>query len=181
MSPFRYKLQKVLDLMEKREKQVDAEVLAAKARRDAEADALRAITVRQSAAQKGLQAQMAQGATPDVASSNDYIQALGLRAEAQAKRVKEAEQVLEVATKKQMEVRRDRQRIEKHKDMKRVLYQVEEKAKEAKRIDEMAGTMFMKKRQRDEEALTEEQERLEKLEKLKLLKALREKREEGYR
>lgn len=181
MSPFRYKLQKILDLMEKREKQVDAEVLAAKAKRDAELDALQAITVRRTAAQKGLQAQMAQGATPDVAASNDYIQALGMRAEAQNRRVKEAEQVLDAATKKQMAVRRDRQRIEKHKEMKHVIYQAEEKSREAKRIDEMAGTMFMKKRQREDEALTEEQERLEKLEKLKLLKALREKREEGYR
>lgn len=177
--PFRYQLQKVQDLKEKEKKAIDAEVMEKSARRNAEQAKLDELEMRRAAAQKGLAAQMAQGAT-DVAASNDYIQLLGVRAEGQRKVLKDAEAVLAEAVGRQTEVQKFLKKLEKHREMKFTEWQAKEKKREAQRIDEMAGTIFMKKRAALEEATLEELDRMEKLEKLKLLRAMREKRERHY-
>lgn len=174
--PFRYQLQKVLNLMETREKTLDAEVLAAKAERDAEAAKLAEATARHDAAQTGLAAQMAEGAVPDVAARNDYVQFLQSRIDMQAKVLAGSESKLAAATERQMKARQERQKIEKHKAMKLEDWKVQEKKREAQRIDEMAGTIFMKRRNAAEESAAEESERLERLMKLRALQALKEKR-----
>ncbi|MDB5096706.1 MAG: Flagellar export protein FliJ [Cyanobacteria bacterium RYN_339] len=179
--PFRYQMQKVLDLMLNREKAIDAEVMAATAARNIEQAKLDEIDMRKNAAQKGLSAQMGAGATADVAASNDYIQALNLRAEAQMKYVKAAQTVVNAASEKQTAARRERKKIEQHKEMKLKIWQAEEKKKDAKKMDEMAGTIFMKKRALNEENARDEAERDVKMEQLRLLRELREKREKkGY-
>lgn len=179
--PFRYQLQKVLDLIERKEKEVDAKVMAAAAKRDIEQGKLDEIDVRRNAAQKGLSAQMAAGATPDVAASNDYIQMLGQKLDAQKRALATAEQELKAVQEVQTQVRRERSKLEKHKEMKLVEYQAVMKKKEAQRIDEMAGTIFMKRRNALEEENAELADRLEKLEKLKLLREMRAKREKESR
>ena len=177
--PFRYQLQKVLDLMERREKAIDAQVLEASARLNAEQGALDEIELRKTAAQKGLGAQMASGAT-DVAASNDYIQVLGQRADAQKKNVRLAEKRLDEVQAVQTKARQERQKIEKHKAMKHGEWLEKDKKREAQRIDEMAGTIFMKQRNAKEAEQNEQLERLQKLQQLKALKALREKRENAW-
>lgn len=174
--PFRYQLQKVLDLMETREKTIDAEVLALTAAKDAEAARLAEAGARHEAAQKGLAAQMTEGAVADVASRNDYLQFLQLKIDQQARVVAEAEKKLSAAVERQVKARQERQKIEKHKAMKLDAWILDEKKREAKRIDEMAGTIFMKRRNALEESATEESERLERLAKLRMLQALKEKR-----
>lgn len=178
--PFRYQLQKVQDLKEKEKKSIDAEVMQKTAVRNAERDKLDELEIRKTAAQKGLNSQMAAGATADVAASNDYIQLLGLRIEAQRKVLQAAESTLAEATGRQVEVQRFLKKLEKHREMKYLVWEAQQKKKEAQRIDEMAGTIFMKKRFAAEEANAEELDRLEKLEKLRLLRAMREKREKHY-
>lgn len=175
--PFRFQLQKLMDIMEMQEKRIDAKVLEAQARHRAEQDALDELTIRRQAAQKGLSTQMSAGATADVASSNDYIQLLGLKADAQAKRVQAAQGVLDAAQAEQRKARQEREKFEKLKDKKRLEYLAEEKRKDARRTDEMAGTIFMKQRALLEADRLDELERLEKLEKLKLLRAMREKKQ----
>lgn len=172
--PFRYRMQKVLQLMELQEKQCDAEVMARTKDRDAEQDVLNELGLRKAASQKGLQAQMTAGATPDVAASNDYIQHLNLKIAAQEKRVAEANAKLKSATDLQHEARRNRKKIEAHRDKAKEVWAVEEKKAEAKRMDEMAGTIFMKKRGLAAEAELEAAERLAKLEALRALRARRE-------
>jgi flagellar export protein FliJ len=179
--PFRYQLQKVLDLIERKEKEVDAKVMAAAARRDGEQAKLDEIDMRKNAASKGLSAQMAAGATPDVAASNDYIQMLGQRKEQQQRALVQAEKDLEAVKEIQTQVRRERSKLEKHREMKLTEYQAVVKKKEAQRIDEMAGTIFMKRRNALEEENAELADRMEKLQKLKLLQAMREKREKENR
>jgi flagellar export protein FliJ len=174
--PFRYKLQNVLSLLEKKEKQIDAEVLEASRKRDIELDKLNELEVRKTAAQKGLSGQMAAGAT-DVAASNDYIQMLNQKAEQQNKALKASEAALDEVKKRQADARRERSKLEKHKEMMLDLWKLEEKKRDAKRIDDMAGTIFMKKRALLEAERLDELERLEKLEKLRMLRALREKNE----
>lgn len=174
--PFRYQLQKALDLREREEKRVDAEVLDAQRRVANEQGVLDEIELRKAAAQKGLSAQMTAGATSDVAASNDYIQSLNMRIELQMRALRAAQEALNVVKAKQTEVRTARQKLEKHKDLKRAEWLIEDKKREAKRMDEMAGTIFMKKRLANEEATLEELDRLEKLAKLQLLRAMREKR-----
>lgn len=178
--PFRYQLQKVQDLKDKEKKAIDAEVMEKSARRNQEQDKLDELEIRRAAAQKGLASQMAAGATGDVAASNDYIQLLGMRIEAQRKVLAQAEAVLAEATGRQTEVQKFLKKLEKHRDMKFADWQAVQKKKEAQRIDEMAGTIFMKKRLAAEETALEELDRMEKLEKLRLLKAMREKRERHY-
>ena len=178
---FRYQLQKVLDLIERKEKEVDAKVMAAAAKRDLEQAKLDELDVRKNAAQKGLGAQMAAGATPDVAASNDYIQMLGQKQEQQKRSLAMARQELEAIQEIQTQVRRERSKLEKHKEMKLVEHQAVVKKKEAQRIDEMAGTIFMKRRNALEAENIELAERLEKMEKLKLLREMREKREKESR
>jgi flagellar export protein FliJ len=174
--PFRYKLQNVLSLLEKKEKQIDAEVLEASRKRDIELDKLNELEVRKTAAQKGLSGQMAAGAT-DVAASNDYIQLLNQKAEQQNRALKASEAALDEVKKRQADARRERSKLEKHKEMMLDLWKLEEKKRDAKRIDDMAGTIFMKKRALLEAERLDELERLEKLEKLRMLRALREKNE----
>ena len=174
--PFRYQLQKALDLREREEKRVDAEVLDAQRQLANEQGVLNEIELRKAAAQKGLSAQMTAGATSDVAASNDYIQSLNMRIELQMRSVRAAQEALNVVKTKQAEVRQARQKLEKHKDIKRAEWLIEDKKREAKRMDEMAGTIFMKKRLAADEALNEELDRMEKLAKLKLLRALRDQR-----
>ena len=174
--PFRYKLQTVLSLLEKKEKQIDAEVLEVARKRDIELDKLNEMEMRKNAAQKGLAGQMAAGAT-DVAASNDYIQLLNQRAQQQAAALKAVETELEGVKKKQAEARRERTKLEKHKEMMLDQWKVEEKKREAKRTDDMAGTIFMKKRALLEEERLEELARMEKYEMLQKLRALREKNE----
>lgn len=178
--PFRYQLQKVLNLMENREKAIDAELLGATALRNVELAKLNEIETRKTAAQKGLNAQMASGATPDVAASNDYIQLLDLRRESQSKALAAANKVVDDVTKRQTEARKERQKLEKHKTMKLEEWKIEDKKREAKRTDEMAGTIFMKNRAKAEENAIEELDRLDKMEKLKLLRQMREKRESKW-
>lgn len=178
---FRYQLQKVLDLIERKEKEVDAKVMAAAARRDIEQGKLDEIDIRRNAAQKGLSAQMSAGATPDVAASNDYIQLLGQKLDTQKRALATAEQELKAIQEVQTQVRRERSKLEKHREMKLVEYQAVVKKKEAQRIDEMAGTIFMKRRKALEEENADLAERLEKLEKLKLLREMRDKREKESR
>jgi flagellar export protein FliJ len=174
--PFRYKLQNVLSLLEKKEKQIDAEVLEAARKRDLEMDKLNELETRKNAAQKGLSNQMASGAT-DVAASNDYIQLLALKAQTQNQALKAAEKALEDVKKRQAEARRERTKLDKHKEMQLEVWKLEEKKRDAKKIDEMAGTIFMKKRNLLEEERLEELDRAEKMNKLRLLQALREKNE----
>ncbi len=176
---FNYNLQKVLTLIEKKEKEVDAKVMAAAARRDIEQAKLDEMDMRRNAAHKGLSAQMAAGATPDVAASNDYITMLGQRQEQQRRHLKAATQELEQIQEIQTNVRKERSKLEKHKEMKFVEYQAVVKKKEAQRIDEMAGTIFMKRRNLAEEENAELADRLDKMQKLKLLQQMREKREKG--
>lgn len=180
MPPFRYQLQKVLDLMEKQEKVLDAEVMSLQAARNAEKAKLDEIEMRKNAAQKGLAGQMQAGATGDVAASNDYIQMLGSKGDVQKKALAAADKVLEAAKEKQTEARRERQKLEKHKEMKRDIWKLEEKKRDAKKIDEQAGTIFMKKRAANEEAAIEEADRATKMEQLRLLKEMREKRESKW-
>jgi flagellar export protein FliJ len=171
--PFRYKLQTVLSLLEKKEKQIDAEVLEAARKRDIELDKLNEMEMRKNAAQKGLAGQMQAGAT-DVAASNDYIQLLNHRAQQQATALKASETALEEIKKKQAEARRERTKLEKHKELMLDQWKIEEKKREAKRTDDMAGTIFMKKRALLEEERLEELARMEKYEMLMKLRALQE-------
>lgn len=172
--PFRYQMQKVLQLMELQEKQCDAEVLARTRERNAEQDLLNELQQRKAASQKGLQAQMSAGATPDVAASNDYIQHLNLKMAAQEKRLALAQGKLDAATELQHEARRNRKKMEAHRDKAKEAWALDEKKAEAKRTDEMAGTIFMKKRGLAAEEELEAAERLAKLEALRKLRALRE-------
>lgn len=174
---FRYSLQRVLDLIERKEKEVDAKVLAASARRDEALGALSQAEFRRDSAQKGLNAQMSAGATGDVAASNDYIQFLGQKIARQQLAVGEAEAALKEAQTLQQAVRKERMKLEKHREMKRAEWLEGERRKEARRVDEMAGTIFMKKRVAQEEEQRELLERLEKLEKLRQMRALRERRD----
>lgn len=174
--PFRYKLQNVLTLLEKKEKQIDAEVLETARKRDSELDRLNELETRKNAAQKGLSNQMASGAV-DVAASNDYIQLLAQKAQTQNQALKAAERALEEVKKRQADARRERTKLDKHKEMELVLWKLEEKKRDAKKIDEMAGTIFMKKRNLLEEERLEDLDRTEKMQKLRLLQALREKNE----
>ncbi|MEB3197131.1 MAG: flagellar export protein FliJ [Candidatus Sericytochromatia bacterium] len=178
---FQYSLQRVLELIERKEQEVDAKVMAAAARRDQEVAKLAEIEFRRVSAQKGLNAQMAQGATSDVAAHHDYIQFLGQKMGAQQRSLQEAEQSLKAIQSVQEAVRRERKKLEKHREMKRAEWQEQERRKEARRIDEMAGTIFMKRRLVLEEENRELAERLEKMEKLRLLKLLRERREREHR
>lgn len=179
--PFRYQLQRVLDLIERKEKEVDAKVMAAAARRDLEQHKLDELDVRKNAAQKGLSVQMSAGATPDVAASNDYIQLLGQKQDQQKRALALARQDLEAIQEIQNQVKRERGKLEKHKEMKNVEYQAVVKKKEAQRIDEMAGNIFMKRRKALEEENIELAQRLDKMDKLKLLREMREKREKESR
>jgi flagellar export protein FliJ len=172
--PFHYNLQNVLSLLEKKEKQIDAEVLEAARRRDIEMDRLNELEMRRTAAQKGLTSQMAEG-TSDVAANNDYIQLLGQKAAQQNHALKTAEGALDDVKKRQADARRERSKLEKHKDMILQQWIIEEKKRDAKRIDSMAGTIYMKKRALAEDERLEDLDRMEKLHKLKLLQALREK------
>jgi flagellar export protein FliJ len=178
---FRYSLQRVLDLVERKEKEVDAKVMAASARREHAQAALSQVEFRRDSAQKGLSAQMSSGATGDVAASNDYIQFLGQKIAQQQRAVQEADAALKEVQTLQQAVRKERMKLEKHREMKRAEWLDEERRKEARRVDEMAGTIFMKKRVAQEEEQRELLERLEKLEKLRQLQALRERREREYR
>lgn len=178
---FRYSLQRVLDLIERKEKEVDAKVLAASATRDQAMASLSQAEFRRDSAQKGLSAQMSTGATGDVAASNDYIQFLGLKIAQQQRAVQEADVALKEAQALQQSVRKERMKLEKHREMKRAEWAEDERRKEARRVDEMAGTIFMKKRLAQDEEQREVLERLEKLEKLRQLRALRERRDREYR
>lgn len=173
--PFKFQLQKLMDIMEMQEKRIDARVLECTARRNAEQDALDEMSTRRHAAQKGLSASMAAGATGDVAASNDYIQLLGLKVDAQAKQVQMAQQTLDAVLLEQQKARREREKFEKLKQKKFEEWLLQEKKREAQRTDEMAGTIFMKQRAIAEEERLIELERLEKLQKLQLLRQLREK------
>lgn len=179
--PFNYNLQKILDLIEKKQKEIDAKVMASAAKRAIEQGKLDEMELRRSAAQKGLGAQMAAGATPDVAASNDYITMLGQRQEQQKRHVVTAENELKAIQEVQTTVREERSKLEKHREMKLVDYQAVVKKKEAQRIDEMAGTIFMKRRNALEEENNELADRMDKMQKLKLLKEMREKREKESR
>lgn len=174
--PFRYKLQNLLTLLEKKEQQIDAEVLEVTRKRDIELDKLNELEVRKNAAQKGLSNQMAAG-TADVAASNDYIQLLNQKAQQQNQALKAVETALDEVKKRQSEARRERTKLEKHREMMLDVWKLEEKKREAKRTDDMAGTIFMKKRALLEEERLLELERMEKMEKLQLLRAMREKNE----
>jgi flagellar export protein FliJ len=166
--PFKYALQKVLSLMEQKEKSLDADVLAKTTVRDELLAELKEIEARQTAAEKGLKSQMESGATTDVAAANDYIQMVRFKYQAQDKKVKSAQYDLDLATAARDKQRQEKAKIEKHREMKLADYKILEKKKEAQRTDEMAGTIFMKKRLLEEEARIEEAERLERLAKLAL-------------
>jgi flagellar export protein FliJ len=174
--PFRYKLQNLMTLLEKKEKQIDAEVMEAKAKRDKEMDVLNEMETRRTAAQKGLANSMAAGAM-DVAASNDYIQLLGMKADQQRNQLKAAETALEAVKKRQEEARRERTKLEKHKEMMFEQWKIEEKKREAKKTDDMASTIFMKKRKLLEEERLEELDRMEKYQKLMMLRAMQEKKD----
>lgn len=175
--PFKYQLQKVLDMMEKRKKALDAEVMLKRAALNAEQDKLGEMSTRKNAAQKGLSASMAAGATADVAASNDYIQLLNLKIEAQTKAVKAAEAALKDAEGRRTELQKEMKKFEQHKEIKLLEWQAVQKKKEAQRTDEMAGTIFRKKRLAADEANAEEEERLERIRRLQALRALQAQRE----
>jgi flagellar export protein FliJ len=179
--PFRYSLQRVLDLVERKEREVDAKVMAAVAARDQELARLADIEFRRAAAQKGLSSQMQAGPTSDVAAANDYIQFLGQRLVQQQRMLTSAEDSLKQIQELQQAVRRERRKLEKHREMKRDEWSDEERRREARRIDEMAGGIFMKRRFALDEEQAELAERLEKLEKLRQLRELRDRRDKESR
>ncbi|MEB3330121.1 MAG: flagellar export protein FliJ [Candidatus Sericytochromatia bacterium] len=179
--PFRYSLQRVLDLVDRKEREVDAKVMAAASARDQELARLADLEFRRTAAQKGLNGQLQAGPAADVAAANDYIQFLGQRLGQQQRALAAAEDSLKQIQELQQAVRRERRKLEKHREMKRDEWSAEERRREARRIDEMAGGIFMKRRFAAEEEQAEVLERLEKLEKLRQLRELRERRDKESR
>lgn len=153
---FRYRLQKVLDLRQRKEDQLKLDLAAATRLRDSEVVKLNQMVDRRQKAQKALEGHLAEGAIAEVQMTNDFIQAVTAKVDAQNRSVARASATVEETRKKLLEASKERQIMEKHKEKQKEVWMIEQKKLEAKVADEQAGNIFNLARRKREEDLQEE-------------------------
>jgi len=150
---FKYRLQIVLDLRIRKEDQLKLDLAAATRVRDGEVVKLNQMVDRRQKAQKSLEGHLAEGAVSEVQMTNDFIQAMTAKVDAQNRSVARANVNVEEIRKKLMEASKERQIMDKHKEKAKEEWMAEQKKLEAKTVDEQAGNIFnMARRKRADEA-----------------------------
>lgn len=153
---FRYRLQKVLDLRVRKEDQLKLDLSAATRVRDGEVVKLNQIVERRQKAQKALETHLAAGAISEVQMTNDFIQATTAKVDAQNRSVARANVNVEEIRKKLLEASKERQIMDKHKEMNFEIWKIEQKKLEAKIADEQAGNIYNLAQRRKADDLAEE-------------------------
>ena len=151
MAKFLYKLQKVLDFRAKKEEKAKQGLSDANHQRDVQQDLLDQLTARHSSAQRQMGDQLSAGRANDVQASNDYVSSLDGKVKDQKDKLTKAQAAVDEAKKRYIETSKERSIMEKHRDKEKLKWRNEEKRIEAINLDEMANTIFLKKRRLDAE------------------------------
>ncbi|HEY9765393.1 MAG TPA: flagellar export protein FliJ [Chroococcales cyanobacterium] len=159
MAKFLYKLQKVLDFRAKREEKAKQGLSDANHERDVQQDLLDQLTARHASAQRQMGDQLTAGRANDVQASNDYVSSLDGKVKDQKDKLAKAQATVDEAKKRYIETSKERSIMEKHRDKEKLKWFNEEKRIEAINLDEMANTIFLKKRRIEAEEMEAEEEK----------------------
>jgi flagellar FliJ protein len=159
MAKFRYNLQKVLDFRAKREEKAKQGLSDANHERDVQQDLLDQLTARHASAQRQMGDQLTAGRANDVQASNDYVSSLDGKVKDQKDKLAKAQATVDEAKKRYIETSKERSIMEKHRDKEKLKWFNEEKRIEAINLDEMANTIFLKKRRIEAEEMEAEEEK----------------------
>jgi flagellar FliJ protein len=158
---FKYRLEKVLAMRQKREETLKQELSDAQRIEKRAREHLDELTAQQTLGQRNLGSNLQAGSGADVQRSNDYLNVLKDKVGAQEKVWKSHRDSMNQADERYRKAQRDLEIVKKHKEKNKERWQDEEKRLEGIRSDEMASNMFQAKvrRQRaddEEEAAYEE-------------------------
>lgn len=170
---FVYQMQKILDMRERKESQLKAELANCIRTRDLEVAALNTLVEKRTKAQKSLEGFLARGEVAEVQNTNIFLQNMAGKIDNQNRVVSKANLKVEEVRKRLTIAAKEKKIIEKHKEKKHEEWKEDFKKWENKLMDEIAGQIFNRQRKRAEEVLEEEVRYLEVKEKKKLMLALK--------
>jgi flagellar FliJ protein len=170
---FIYSLQKILDIRERKESQLKAELASSIRTRDLEVAALNTLVEKRAKGQKALEGYLSRGEVADVQNTNLFLQNLSGKIENQNRVVSKANMKVEDVRKKLTQASKEKKIIEKHKEKKHEEWKEEFKKWENKLMDEIAGQIFNRQIKKKAEVLEEELRYQENQEKRKVMLALK--------
>ncbi len=160
---FKYRLEKVLAMRQKREETLKQELSDAQRIEKRAREALDEMLAQQSLGMRNLGSNLQAGSGADVQASNDYLNALKDKIAVQEKNWKGHRDAMNVADDRYRKAQRDLEIVKKHREKSRDRGLEEEKRLEGIRSDEMASNMFQAKMRRqladDEETAAYEEAR----------------------
>ncbi len=170
---FQYRLEKVLDFRARKVETLQAELALAIRDRDTEVAMLNALSEKRQKAQKSLEGYLARGDVAEVQQTNSFLENMANKIESQTKMVAKMNESVELIRKKLVVASKEKKIMDKHKEKKLEEWKVEQGKIEAKKLDEMAGTIFRKNLAMKLLTQEEEDRRLEMQEKNALMAALK--------
>jgi flagellar FliJ protein len=173
---FKYRLEKVLDFRARKVEKLQAELALAIRDRDTEVAMLNALSEKRGKAQKSLEGYLTRGEIAEVQQTNTFLENIAKKIETQTKIVSKMNENVELIRKKLVIASKEKKIMDKHKEKKHEEWKAEMARIEAKKLDEMAGTIFRKNLGKKLMTMEEEERRLETQEKRALLEALRAKK-----
>ena len=169
---FKYKLQKIQDMREKKESELKAALANSVRTRDLEVAALNTLVEKRTKAQKSLESCLSRGDVAEVQSTNLYLQNVGAKVDNQNRVVTKINTSVEETRKKLTQASKDRKIIEKHREKKHTEWKYEFQKAETKLFDEIASQIINRNNRKKLDDLEEEERYKEKKEKKKLMLAL---------
>lgn len=169
---FKYKMQKIQDMRERKESELKAALANSVRTRDLEVAALNTLVEKRAKAQKSLEACLSRGDVAEVQSTNLYLQNVGSKVDSQNRVVSKINTSVEETRKKLTQASKDRKIIEKHREKKHQEWKYEFQKHETKLFDEIAAQIVSRNSRKKLDDLEEENRYIEKREKKKLMLAL---------
>ncbi len=166
-------MQKILDMRQRKEDLLKAELASSIRTRDLEVAALNTLVEKRGKGQKALEGYLARGEVAEVQNTNLFLQNLGGKIDNQNRVVAKSNSKVEEVRKKLTIASKEKKIIEKHKEKKNEEWKEEFKKWENKMMDEIAGQIFSRQTRKKEEIAIEDLRYQETQEKRKILLALK--------
>jgi len=170
---FMYSMQRILDMRERKEDQLKAELAGSIRTRDLEVAALNTLVEKRGKGQKALEGYLSRGEVAEVQNTNLFLQNLASKVDNQNRTVTKSNLKVEDVRKKLTIASKEKKIIEKHKEKKNEEWKEDVKKHENKQMDDIASQIFNRQLRKKEDIMEEDLRYQENQEKKKLMLALK--------
>ena len=170
-SKFKYRLEKVLEFRTRKVETLQGELALAIRDRDTEVAMLNALSEKRGKAQKSLEGYLSRGEVAEVQATNTFLENLSKKLDAQERMVSKMNESVDEIRKKLVVASKEKKIMVKHKEKKKEEWKVEQAKIDAKKLDEMAGTIFRQNLAKKRLVIEEEAEHQEMVDQKRILEA----------